>query len=53
MGADVKVSMLVGAEVSPEVTVTEVGLRLQVGAVAAPEVTIVGVMLQERLIVPV
>ena len=38
---DVKVNVVVGGEVSPAVTCTDVGLRLQVGAVAAAEDVIV------------
>jgi hypothetical protein len=47
-----KVSVVVGGADSSAVTVTEVGLRLQVGAVAEDELTIVGVMLQDRAMVP-
>jgi hypothetical protein len=44
----------VGGDVSPVVTVTEVGLTLQLGAVAADggTPTIVGEMLQDRVMVP-
>jgi hypothetical protein len=45
----------VGGDVSPVVTVTEVGLMLQVGTVAADggTPTIVGEMLHDKLTVPV
>jgi hypothetical protein len=52
--AAVKVRVVVGGAVSPVVTVTDVGLKLQVGGVAAVTGSpwIAGRILQDRLIVP-